>query len=35
VMDVRLPAPEDDYVRPSTRRSAITSRSTQTKRQPA
>jgi acetolactate synthase I/II/III large subunit len=35
VLDVRLPAPEGDAVRPLTRRSTATSRSTQTKRQPA
>ncbi len=34
VLDVRLPAAEADYVRPITRRTALTSRSTQTKRQP-
>jgi acetolactate synthase-1/2/3 large subunit len=35
VLDVRLPAPEGEAVRPMTRRSTATSRSTQTKRQPA
>jgi acetolactate synthase-1/2/3 large subunit len=35
VLDVRLPAPEGETVRPVTRRSTATSRSTQTKRQPA
>jgi acetolactate synthase I/II/III large subunit len=35
VLDVRLPAPEGAAVRPITRRSTATSRSTQTKRQPA
>jgi len=33
VLDVRLPAPEGETVRPVTRRSSVTSRSTQTKRQ--
>jgi acetolactate synthase I/II/III large subunit len=35
VLDVRLPAPEGEAVRQVTRRSTATSRSTQTKRQPA
>ena len=35
VLDVRLPAAEDDNGRPSSKRGVITSRSTQTKRQPA
>jgi acetolactate synthase I/II/III large subunit len=35
VLDVRLPAPEGETARPSTKRSSVTSRSTQTKRQPA
>ena len=35
VMDVRLPAAEGETARPVTRRSTMTSRSTQTKRQPA
>jgi len=35
VLDVRLPASEDETVRPSLRRNTLTSRSTQTKRQTA